>query len=94
MIVRTARDIGALIRDRRKRLALDQQTLATRAGVSRKWLIAVEQGKTRAELGLVLRTLDTLGLEVVIEEVSKVPSKTEPEPDIDEIVKAARKKSR
>jgi len=94
MIVRTARDIGALIRDQRKRADLDEQTLATRAGVSRKWLIAVEQGKASAELGLVLRTLDALGLELNVEKIPGAHSNGLRLPDIDEIVNAARKKSR
>ena len=33
-------------------LGLDQAELAEKAGTSRKWLIEVEQGKPRAEIGL------------------------------------------
>lgn len=62
MIVQTTADLGALIRDRRRSLQLDQKTLAERAGVSRYWIIDVEAGKPRAEIGLVLRTLRALDL--------------------------------
>ncbi len=50
-------------------LGLDQASLATRVGVSRQWIVAVEAGKARAEVGLVLRTLTavvTFGDEVAI----------------------------
>ena len=60
MLIRTAADLGAVIRDKRKRLKLDQSTLAKRIGVSRQWVIEVEHGHPRAELGLVLRALDAL----------------------------------
>jgi HTH-type transcriptional regulator / antitoxin HipB len=62
MRVRTPADLGAVIRDRRKHLKLDQAGLARRIGVSRPWVIEVERGHPRAELGLVLRTLDALGV--------------------------------
>jgi HTH-type transcriptional regulator / antitoxin HipB len=60
MLVRTPADLGAVIRDRRKQLKLDQAAFAKRIGVSRQWVILIEHGHTRAELGLVLRALDAL----------------------------------
>ncbi len=60
--VRTAADLGAAMREQRKQLKLDQATLAKRIGVSRQWVIEVERGHARAELGLVLRALDVLGI--------------------------------
>jgi HTH-type transcriptional regulator / antitoxin HipB len=62
VLVRTPADLGALIRDRRKQLKLDQATLAKRIGVSRPWVIEIEHGHPRAELGLVLRAFDVLGI--------------------------------
>jgi len=64
MRMRTATDLGAFIRERRTRLGMDQVALAEKAGTSRKWLIEVEQGKPRAEIGLILRTLKTLGVSI------------------------------
>ena len=57
MILRTPSDLGLLIRDRRKSLGLDQRELAEKVGVSRLWIIEIEKGKPRAEIGLVMRTL-------------------------------------
>jgi DNA-binding XRE family transcriptional regulator len=62
MLIRTPRDIGAIMRDKRKQLGLDHSTLAKRIGVSRQWVIAVERGHARAAMGLVLRAIDELGL--------------------------------
>ncbi len=97
MLLRTPRDVGAIIRQRRRELGLDQATLARKVGVSRQWIIEVEAGKPRAELGLVLRTLDVLGVRLV-DEASLRPSRArkrrvEAAPDIDAIVSAARKQT-
>lgn len=62
MRLRTAADIGAAIRHRRRTLGLDQATLAKRVGVSRQWVVEMERGKPRAALRLVLRTLEALGI--------------------------------
>lgn len=62
MRVRTPKDTGLTIRDRRKALGLDQAALARRAGVSRQWIVGIEQGKGRADPSLVLRTLEVLGV--------------------------------
>jgi HTH-type transcriptional regulator/antitoxin HipB len=64
MLVRTPSDLGAIIRERRLKLGLDQLSLAKKADTSRKWIIEVENGKPRAEFGLILRTLKALGLEL------------------------------
>lgn len=67
MQIRTASDIGALIRDQRKKQKLDQADLAKKVGVNRRWVLEVERGKPRAEVGLVLKTLHALGLTLLIE---------------------------
>lgn len=64
MRLRTAADIGAAIRHRRRSLGLDQATLAKKVGVSRQWIVEMERGKPRAALRLVLRTLEALGIEL------------------------------
>jgi y4mF family transcriptional regulator len=53
---------GAIIRARRTAKGLSQQTLADRAGVSRKFLIDLEAGHDRAELGKTLAVTAALGL--------------------------------
>jgi transcriptional regulator with XRE-family HTH domain len=62
MRANTAREIGLLVRERRHDLRLSQQELAQRAGVGRPWLIAVEAGHARAELGKLLALFAELGL--------------------------------
>ncbi|MBF0268156.1 MAG: helix-turn-helix transcriptional regulator [Alphaproteobacteria bacterium] len=71
MFARTALDLGLIVRERRRNLGMDQSDLAARAGVSRQWIIDIEKGKPRAEVGLVLRTLTELGLKVRVE--SEIP---------------------
>ncbi len=67
MRIRTPTDLGALIRDRRTKLGLEQRELAQKAGVSRQWIVEVEKGKPRAEMGLLLRTIDALGIVLAAE---------------------------
>jgi len=93
MLVRTPAELGALIRDRRKQLHLDQAALAHRVGVSRQWLIDVERGHARAELGLVLRILAALNIRIDADIGQRVSSGLSVSPaDIDAIVASARKK--
>ena len=93
MRLRTPKDLGALIRQSRRELGFNQQALAERVGVSRQWIVEVEQGKPRAELGLVLRALDVLGLRLTAQHDKPGPgaARRAPEVDIDAVVRAARK---
>lgn len=93
MLIRTPADLGAAIRQRRRQLGLDQATLAERIGVSRQWIIAIEQGRSRAELGLVLRALDALDIRLDAGIAESRDRATAPV-DIDAIVDAARKARR
>ncbi|MEQ9246930.1 MAG: type II toxin-antitoxin system Y4mF family antitoxin [Nitratireductor sp.] len=95
MLVRTPRELGATIRDHRRQQGLDQQELASKIGVSRQWVVEVEKGKPRAEVGLVLRALDALGVILSLErpQLSKA-AETEPEINIDQIVDDAKGKGR
>ena len=62
--IRTARELGAAVKGRRRELGWTQEQLATAVGVSRRWVIAAEQGKPGIELTLVIRTVNTLGLAI------------------------------
>lgn len=88
MLIRTPADLGAVIRDRRKQLKLDQAAFAKCIGVSRQWVIEMERGHTRAELGLVLRALDALDIQIDtgIHEIKHRPGAV----DIDAIVTKAK----
>lgn len=92
MLIRTPTDLGAVIRDRRRRRGLDQHTLATKIGVSRQWVVEVEKGKPRAEVGLVLRALDALGVALSIAPTDTAAGKNAAPGgvDIDQIVDKAR----
>ncbi len=85
MKVRTAADIGLAIRERRRAAGWDQEALARRAKVSRQWIVEIEKGKPRAEIGLVLRTLEALGLDVSLATAGPVGDAV-PSVDIDEIL--------
>ncbi|MBW5440730.1 helix-turn-helix transcriptional regulator [Bradyrhizobium canariense] len=93
MFVRTPAELGAVLRDRRKKLKLDQSTFAKRIGVSRQWVIEVEHGHARAELGLILRALDALDIRLdASTEQTPARGVTRPAVDINAIVAKARKK--
>ena len=68
--IRTPAELGLIVRDRRRQLGLDQATLADRTGVSRQWVVEVEGGKPRAEVGLILRLLRALELDLWCEPVA------------------------
>jgi len=92
MLIRTSSDLGAVIRDRRKRLKLNQSTLAKRIGVSRQWVIEVEHGHPRAEMDLILRTLDALDIRLdVSSEPDRRRGSTKSAVDINAILAKARK---
>ena len=92
MQIRTPLDLGLTIRDRRRKLKLSQNELARKAGVGRQWIVAIERGKSRAELGLVLRALAALDLPLTINPgTGRFPSSNEMgAADIDAIVDAAK----
>ena len=64
MIVKSPAELGHLVRDFRTRNGITQANLAAQVGASRKWIIDLESGKRTADLSLVLRTLNVLGIEL------------------------------
>lgn len=66
MRVRSRKELGALIREFRRERKLTQAKLAETIGVSRRWVVQVEQGKTSADLRLLLRALRAVGAEIQI----------------------------
>jgi HTH-type transcriptional regulator / antitoxin HipB len=64
---RTLTQLGLAVRRVRDRRGLSQAELAARAGVSRQWVIAVEQGRTNGlEVGLLMRVLDALDASLTV----------------------------
>ena len=66
MKIRAIRDAANAVRGRRLDLGLSQAELARRTGVSRKWINEFEAGKPNAEIGIVIRVVEELGLELMI----------------------------
>ncbi len=64
MFIDNARELGTRLRDQRSELGLSQAALAKRIGVSRSWVVQVERGNAGAEIGLVLKALAALGLDL------------------------------
>jgi HTH-type transcriptional regulator/antitoxin HipB len=60
--ITSIRDVAVAVRGRRLGLGLSQADVAKRAHVSRQWIGEIESGKPTAELQLVIRLLDALGL--------------------------------
>jgi transcriptional regulator with XRE-family HTH domain len=87
--IRNPEQLGRAIRLKRKEKGLSQSALATRLGVGRKWVIGIESGNSKAELGLVLRTLDVLGLRASLGEEglsSTTQDRRQPQPSrLDEV---------
>src|SRR5438552_3439273 len=62
MRVKTAKDLGNVVHDRRKALGMTQAELAARVGVSRLWVNQVESGHGGAAMAKVLQLLSALDL--------------------------------
>lgn len=62
MLVRTARDVGKLIRAARKAKGWTQARLAGELGSTQKWVSQIENGRPGADLDRVLRALSLLGV--------------------------------
>jgi HTH-type transcriptional regulator / antitoxin HipB len=76
----------------RKKIRLNQSTLANKVGVSRLWIVEIEKGKPRAQIALVLRTLATLDINLNATSPGSVsPEHSPASVDIDAIVSTARK---
>ena len=76
--VSTPKELGSFVHDARTKLGLTQEALAQRAGVSRKWLIGLEQGaRSRAELGKVFDTFEALGISINLSFITHQQNETE-----------------
>lgn len=64
--VRSSVELGAVIRDQRKRLALKQLDLAGLGNTGNRFIVDLENGKPTVQLQKVLNLMDLLGLEVVV----------------------------
>ncbi|MCY4148046.1 MAG: helix-turn-helix transcriptional regulator [Gammaproteobacteria bacterium] len=65
--IRTTDELGRLVRANRKQQHLTLERLSGLGKLSTRFLSEFERGKETAEIGKVLKTISTLGLEVVIQ---------------------------
>lgn len=65
--IRTAADLGVVIRAVRKDAGVRQDDLAGMVGVSRQFAVDAERGKPTIQLAKVLRLLEELGVELSVE---------------------------
>lgn len=83
MSIKNAAEFGALVRQKRKKLGLTQQELATRCGVGVRFIVELEAGKPSCHLGKALTATVEVGLhldDVLPVRVSQAGSSTEDDP--------------
>lgn len=64
--IMTVQEIGKIVRERRKKLGINQLTLADLAGVAVNTVLSIERGESNPQLLTLLTILDTLGLQLDI----------------------------
>ena len=64
--IRTSVELGAVVRERRKRLALKQLDIAGLGNTGNRFIVDLESGKPTMQLQMVLDVVDLLGLEVIV----------------------------
>lgn len=78
MNIRTARDLGAAIKQARKVRGFSQVALAREVGVHQPKISAVERGAPGVRIGLVLQILRALDLVIAIDAVTAPPTPKRP----------------
>ncbi|QFT81956.1 antitoxin HipB [Roseovarius sp. THAF27] len=65
--IRKPEDLAVIIRKRRQRLQMRQETLSSITGVAQSNLSRIERGEVIAELDTYLRLLSALGVDLMAE---------------------------
>jgi y4mF family transcriptional regulator len=65
-VVRSSAELGAIVRQRRKQLALKQLDVAGLGNTGNRFVVDLENGKPTVQLQKVLDLMDLLGLEIVV----------------------------
>ncbi len=68
MKIYTTKELGTQIRNRRKKLGYTQAYIAEYTGLSASFISQVENGKDTAEILKVIKLLNILGLDLIVEE--------------------------
>ncbi len=90
MTIRSIHDLAAVVRGRRTDLGMSQAELAKRTGVSRKWIYEFEAEKPTAELGLLLRVLHALDLDIELTPSDRTVDATPTTVDLDAVIEEYR----
>lgn len=64
--IMTLQEIGNIVKNRRKKLGVNQQTLADLAGIAVNTVVSLERGEGNPQLTTLLAIIDTLGLQLDI----------------------------
>ena len=65
-VIRSSTELGAVVREQRKRLVLKQLDIAGLGNTGNRFIVDLENGKPTVQLQKVLDVMDLLGLEVVV----------------------------
>lgn len=72
MTVRTSKDLGKLIKEKRKSCNLTQVELAGLSNVGSRFLVELEQGKPTIEIGKALQVMRMVGISLTPLQKGKV----------------------
>ncbi len=64
MKMKTTKELGAMIRMRRKQLGITQKELAMACGTGLRFIVDLEKGKPTCQIGKTLQVLQALGLAI------------------------------
>ena len=83
--IQTPAQLGTALKERRIDCGESQSSIAKKAGISRAWMVALEQGAPGVSVGVILRVLNVLGLSMTVasanaEETSSRTAKSKIQP--------------
>lgn len=91
MHVQSLRELGALVRERRRERGLTQAELAEGSGVQRHWVAQLERGTSNPTLEPLLRTFRILELQLDVRPLEQF-ERQERHIDLDELLAAQRER--
>lgn len=71
MTIKTAEQLGLMIRTRRKHLRITQRDLAMTCGTGMRFIVDLEKGKPTCQIGKTLQVMQALGLAIEIERLGR-----------------------
>jgi transcriptional regulator with XRE-family HTH domain len=83
--LRNIEQLGMVVRTKRKEKGLSQSALASLLGVERKWVMRLEAGNRGAELALVLKALELVGIRAILRDADLAAKLNIRPSEIDEV---------